>query len=194
MSGRLVWAPVEVVAVSIAAQAHIIFAPGAVLVGALALAVGVTRARRRAGWFEHGGRRWLGWAGGLGLLVWVPTVIAEFSSPPGNVRLILRSERSGAGLGTAFAMHGAASAVALPPSWFRVLPQAGGDVFFRTLGQMYGASTTWWYAALAVVVAAIGWGARRRNAAVVDIGVLTLVTTVAVVATVARVPGRMPSR
>jgi len=189
MSGRLAWAPVVIVAVSVAAQAHIIFAPAAVLVGALAMVMGVINARRRRGGRERTGRWWLASAGVLGVLLWTPTVIAEFSSTPGNLQLIVTSRGNGSSLGASYAMHGAATAVAVLPSWGRTLPQAGGSVFYETIGQLYGASILWWIVGLVLVGSAIAWGVRRGNRALLDLAVVTLVTNVVVVVTVAQIPG-----
>ena len=69
------------------------------------------------------------------------------------------------------------------------MPQAGGSVFYETIGQFYGASILWWIVGLVLVGSAIAWGVRRGNRALLDLAVVTLVTNVGVVVTVAQIPG-----
>jgi hypothetical protein len=79
--------------------------------------------------------------------------------------------------------------VAVLPSWLQRLPQTGGAIFYAVLGQFYGASPRWWVVAIVLVCAALGRGLRRRNPALIHLAVLTLAAAVAVVLTVAQIPG-----
>jgi hypothetical protein len=188
LAGRLGWATGLVATASTAAQAHVVYALPAVVVGCIAV-VGGTVVARRDGARPPIGRPLL-LAAAVGLLLWSAPLVAEVADTPGNLALLWHARSAGGpSVGWSFAFHGLASAVAPDPSWLHGIPQLGPAAPFEAFAQLFG-SPVWWAAVgLAVQVAAVGWGSRD-NRPLRDLAVVGVATSLATVATVAAIPRR----
>jgi hypothetical protein len=174
--------------------------------GAVALAVRLVRVGPRRFLAGPGradataGRRPSGrrWAGGpvsptaaallpLAVIAWIPPIVQQATTNPGNITLLVRFARQGTGgypLRTAAAAVGAALSVFPIGARWVLRPQLQAD-----LGQ-----GPWWAVAVAgaslvlsVVVAVVGWRRGRRFAA--DLALLSAVGIVAGVVAISRVDG-----
>jgi hypothetical protein len=122
ISGHRGWWPALVITASIAAQAHLMFTvPSAALaVVALIVALADTIRGRRGYW-------WLVTGLIAGAACWSAPLIQQFTSPDGNLGLLLGS--SGATTGTrtggAFSLKAVSAAVAPVPIWWKSVLPAG---------------------------------------------------------------------
>lgn len=124
--GDVAGLPFVVVAGSFLAQMHlsyIVMVPGLAAGGLALLAAWVCaaggkerqrRARRTA--------RWFAWSIAGGVVLWLPTIIQQFTGHPGNLTELARASGAKGGppaTGVTNAVHTVGSVVALPPLWFR---------------------------------------------------------------------------
>ncbi|MEO9223629.1 MAG: hypothetical protein ABI276_01405, partial [Acidimicrobiales bacterium] len=125
-AGDVAGLPFVVVAGSLLAQMHlsyIIVAPGLAVGGLALLAAWV----RGAAGEERQGRarrtaRWFAWSIAGGVVLWLPTIIQQFTVHPGNLTELARASGASGGppaTGVSGAVHTVGSVVALPPLWFR---------------------------------------------------------------------------
>ena len=163
-SGRLGWWPVLVGAGSIAAQAHLEFAPAAV--GLVLLGLGLGLARRPST------RRW-GWlAAGLvvGALCWVAPLIDELTRRPGNVTVLWHWLGQGPTQGTVFGFQALGAAVGPRPLWSAQQNRGtNADAYFGLLGHIGDHPELFGVVVLAslALIAAGAWVLGRRHIAIV---------------------------
>jgi hypothetical protein len=116
MSGHRGWWPVLVITASIAAQAHLMFTVPSGVLAVLALIVGLADSIR--------GRLGYWWAlVGLiaGAACWSAPLIQQFTSPDGNLSLLLQSSGATTGprTGAAFSLRALSAAVQPVPIWWK---------------------------------------------------------------------------
>ncbi len=128
-AGDLRWLPGLVVAASIAAQCHLVFAMPALLVGFGALLSAVLRARESG---IHRGRWWLLAALLAAAALWAAPLVQQFTNRPGNMALLL-FRSVGAQAGFKPALRGLAAFVRPSPLWWHAVqpPGAGGTTYFE---------------------------------------------------------------
>ncbi len=108
-SGRTGWWPLQVVAASVAAQCHLIYAFTAAALCLLAPLLGLIRTRRAG--------RWLGYGLAVGVLCWIPTAVQQLTAREGNLSALLRESGRGTGRGAGFGWRLFAAAVEPPTLW-----------------------------------------------------------------------------
>jgi hypothetical protein len=116
MSGHRGWWPVLVITASIAAQAHLMFTVPAGVLAVLALIVGLADSiRGRAGYW------WVLVGLIAGAACWSAPLIQQFTSPDGNLGLLLSSSGATTGprTGGAFSLRALSAAVQPVPIWWR---------------------------------------------------------------------------
>ncbi len=116
MSGHRGWWPALVITASVAAQAHLMFTVPSGVLAILALFVGLADTIR--------GRRRYWWAvAGLiaGAACWSAPLIQQYTSPDGNLGLLLRSSGATTGprTGGAFSLKALSAAVQPVPVWWK---------------------------------------------------------------------------
>jgi hypothetical protein len=116
MSGLRGWWPVLVITASIAAQAHLMFTVPSGVLAILALIVGLVdsiRGRLRYWWVLAGLI--------AGAACWSAPLIQQFTSPDGNLGLLLRSSSATTGprTGGAFSLRALSAAVQPVPIWWK---------------------------------------------------------------------------
>ncbi len=187
-SGRLRWWPVQVLAASFVAQAHLEFAVTAVVLVVVAPVVGFlqsapptpgtpaprpTRPRRRT---------WMAAGLGVGLLCWIAPLIQEVTGRPGNLTVLLGRIGPRPTYGIKFGFQALASVAGTHPLWASRQDQGRPvDSFLGLLGRITDHSELSGIvilAALALVVAG-SWLLGRRDLAVAST-VALVVSTVAV--------------
>jgi hypothetical protein len=128
ISGRRGWWPVAVIAGSVAAQAHLMFALTSVVLIVLCLAVGLADTRRTGSGY--------GWAvTGLaaGLVCWSAPLIQQFTSRSGNLAALASGQgASGREAGLGFGLKALAASVQPPAFWWQ---PAASVVRLSTLDQ-----------------------------------------------------------
>jgi hypothetical protein len=163
-SGRVGWWPVLVGAASIAAQAHLEFAPAAVGLVLLGLGLGLAGRPRTSRW---------GWlVGGLvvGAICWVAPVVDELTRRPGNFTVLWHWLGSGATQGGTFGFQALGAAVAPRPLWSAQQNRGTNvDAYLGLLGHIGDHSELFGVIILAslALIAATAWLLRRRHLAVV---------------------------
>lgn len=190
MRGRLGWLLPEVVAASVAAQAHLIYALPAVAIGAVSAVFGLIEARKRP---PTPGLRlwpWVTASAFVGLILWSPVMIQQLGTRYGNLSLAWHAHSTGGPtLGLDYALHGLSSAVAVPPSWVHELSQTGGSAaFFEIIGQMDGRPLVWGVLAGALLCVALVWGWSKHDRSVRNMALVAMVAYATVVVTVAGIP------
>ncbi len=190
-TGRLQWWLALVLAASIAAQAHLVYAlPAALLaivapVAGLRARAGVRRSvgvRARAGLDRRAVARrgedavegWTWAVLGLvvGALCWAVPIAQQLTGHPGNVTVLLRCVGNRQVMGGRFGLETLASAVVPPPLWFH---SPSGD-FHSLMGALRAHSAADGIAVLVMlgVVGVVAWTLRHRDLAVLA-GVALLV-------------------
>jgi hypothetical protein len=116
MSGHRGWWPALVISASIAAQAHLMFTVPSGVLAILALIVGLVdtiRARRGYWWVLTGLV--------AGAACWSAPLIQQFTSPDGNLGLLLSSSGATTGprTGATFSLRALSAAVEPPPIWWK---------------------------------------------------------------------------
>lgn len=116
MSGRRGWWPALVISASIAAQAHLMFTVPSGVLAILALIVGlVDTIRRRSRYW------WLVTGLIAGAACWSAPLIQQFTSPDGNLGLLLRSSGATTGIrtGGTFSLRALSAAIEPVPVWWK---------------------------------------------------------------------------
>lgn len=116
MSGHRGWWPALVITASVAAQAHLMFTVPSGVLAILALIVGLADSIRGRL------RYWWALAGLLaGAACWSAPLIQQFTSPDGNLGLLLRSSGAAIGprTGGAFSLKALSAAVQPVPVWWK---------------------------------------------------------------------------
>jgi hypothetical protein len=160
--GRLKWWVAVVVAASLAAQAHLIFAlpvAGLCLVSAL---LGVAAGRGSGSTGSR--RRWIIPGLACAALLWLPTVVAQLADRPGNLTLLWRSShQSGGGLGLRLALRGLSSATRLIPSWIHRIPAPDTKSSFTAIGSLTLGGSSLWGGSVIIVLVVVGSLATLRS-------------------------------
>ncbi len=175
------WLPALVVTASFAAQAHLLFTAGA-LAGAIAAPlIALARERKRPPW------RPVILAAIAGIVCWLPPVIQQLTTDPGNFTLLHHTRGSGRVEGMRFGLTMLTSAIGPRPSW---TVSIHGQSLFRTLAVIKHGHPPIVAAVVIVLLAVIAAVAFRvgehRLAALASIAALV---SVAVVVTYAALPG-----
>lgn len=178
-TGRLAWWPVLVLAASISAQVHLMFALGSIACAIVAPLVGLLRTRRLGRWLP------IGLVVGLGC--WIASLIQEVSARPGNMTLILHLGRhSGPAAGATFGLRTLAAIVGPSPIWWS---RRRDNLGIFALVRHVEAHSAWLgvvvLAGLAVI-AVIARAAHRDELSA--LAVVTLLWALATVWTVASLP------
>jgi hypothetical protein len=179
LSGRRGWWPVVVIAGSIAAQAHLMFAITAVALVVLCLAVGLVetyRAKARYTWAVVGFV--------AALACWSAPFIQQIAAPTGNLTA-LASGRGAPGpqAGPAFGLKALAASVQPSPFWWRPLTSLVKLSVINERTVLAGAVVL----ALAVVVLAVAvYPLRSRRA--MELAALSLTASATVADTYGHIP------
>jgi hypothetical protein len=182
MCGRRGWWPVLMVAASIAAQAHLMYAIASGALVVLALIVGLTETIQAKSGFA--GYRWLIIGVAAGLFCWSAPLVQEFTAQHGNLSALLRDSNGGAGHkgGISFGLQALAASIQPPPVWWASFSH------LRSLAVASNRPVASGIVALvlimAVLVAAL-WLRSRRTAA---IAAVSLLVSMAAMITYASVP------
>jgi len=177
-TGSVGWWPVLALTASAAAQTEVFFAVLSVALVAVAPCVGVVRRRPER-------LRWL--VSGTAVLVvcWLPAVIQELTTRPGNLTLLLTGRRS-ASQGLSFGLSAVGFAGSPSPVWLT------HDLTLSTAvhggGSIGGALTV---VAMAIV-AAVAWRARRYDLA--TLAGLALLSSACAVVTFGAIPSNLEAR
>jgi hypothetical protein len=181
LSGRRRWWPVLVLTASVAAQAHLMFAlaSAALVVVALVAALADT-IRARAGY------RWAVLGLVTGVACWIAPFIQQFTSPRGNLSLLVASLGARQSAGPAFGLK-ALTASALPPTvWWRP------SLSFRHAGiasQIGGGSPALGLAVLALTAAVLALAVRPlRSRRLAAMAAVSLLASGAALATYSNIP------
>lgn len=164
--GDLRWWPVLVLAASVAAQSHLLYAPVALVVTAGAPIVGSRQAgpRRRSHWLVVGLV--------VGVVCWLPPAAQQLFGHPGNVGAILSPGPQGPVLGLATGLRAIGTSLTLPPLWLTHPPHTLHQVTSLVLGRspFLGVVTV----ALFGLVGAAAWRTQRTALAVLALVGLVL--------------------
>lgn len=151
-TGRTGWWPLAVLAGSLAAQCHLVFAASALAAAAGGLGLGLLSR-------PSTGRRASHVVLGLvvGALSLLAPAVQQLTSHPGNLTLLLRDlERHGQRLGPNVGLEAIGRASLIPPAWVRPAPAIHGSGWYpRFLEALFTGSPA---AGLAVAVAAFALG------------------------------------
>jgi hypothetical protein len=181
LCGHRRWWPILVIAGSVAAQAHLVYALASAALVVLALLVGLVDAvRMKAGY------RWAA----LGVLAcagcWSAPIIQEIHGHPGNLTLLVDNQGTGQLTGVTFGYKTVAAALQIPPLWWS--PQhalgwlgAASMITHRSAGFAVAAM-----ALTAVSLLAAIWPVRSRPLAA--LAGLSLLDSAAAVVTYANIP------
>jgi hypothetical protein len=183
MSGRRGWWPVLMVAASIAAQGHLMYAIASASLVLAALIVGLMDTiRARGGLASY---RWLIIGVAAGLFCWSAPLLQEFTVRNGNISALLRNSSGGAGPkgGLTFGFQALAASIQPAPVWWTSFPRI----------KSLSVASSWPVASgvialvliVAVLIAALGPLRSRRTAAIAGV---SLLVSVAALATYSSVP------
>ena len=180
MSGNRGWWPVLVVSAAIAAQAHLMFALASVLIVVLAFIVALIDSIRSGAGYR--GYRWAVIGVIAAAACWAAPLVQQFTTRPGNITLLL-SNQGGRGAGLTFGLRALAGATEPPAYWWKPLTSVGylGLVWRRSPGFGFFSVVL-----VAVVLIIALWLLRSRRMA--SLAALTLLLSVAVVVTFAKIP------
>lgn len=180
MSGHRGWWPVLMVAASVAAQAHLMYAVASGALVLVALAVALTQTiRARAGYW------WLVIGAVAGLACWSAPLIQQFTSKNGNLTTILSNSNGGAGAkgGFTFGLQAVAASVQPPPVWWTSFPQ------IRSLAVAARPPAAAGVVALVIIAAVLVAAIRPlRSPRVAALAAISLVISLAAMYTYAAVP------
>jgi hypothetical protein len=179
-SGRLGWWPALVLSTSVAAQSHLFFVVGGVVLALIAPLIGVVRRGRPV---RH---RWLAAGIAIGVICWAAPVVQQFTGHPGNVSSIFEVGRGQSSVGGGSALRILAMAASPSPIWLAHLPSG----FFNEVALAYAHGPSFGIGVLALVaaIAAVSWWTGRR-----DLAALAIVTD-ASLAAMAISAARLPTR
>jgi hypothetical protein len=198
-TGRWNWWPACVVAASVAAQAHVVFALTAVSVCALSPVAAVVVDRRRShpdpgspeGRRSGRGARARPVVIGLvaGFVLWLPPLVDELWGRPGNLTLLWRSsDAAGGRIGYAHAFSGLGAASWPPFSWTHRLPTTGSNAFLSTFDTTFHGGPWRGAVSLLLLVVLGSWCVATRRTAVGALAWLAVVVGVTAVVTIAQTP------
>lgn len=176
MSGRRSWWPVLVIAASVAAQAHLMFAIVSAALALVALAVGLADSAR-----DRAGYRWAVVGLVAGAACWAAPVIQQLTGRAGNLTALIHSEATaGHQTGLAFGLKALAGAAGPPPLWWTPLQSLLDLHVIERRSAWFGAVT------LAVTVAALIAAIRplrsRRLAALAGVSLVASLGSLAMYA------------
>jgi hypothetical protein len=190
-AGRRAWWPVAVLAASVAAQCHELFAlPAAALCvvsGALGLATTGGTGLGGGSWLRR--HAWLVWGLVVGAIVWAAPLAQEVTGSPGNLTLLWRSAHQPvATFGAAKALSALGAAVRPYPEWWHIPVRSTASASFLAIAATFGGPAGWAVAVLAAlaVVAVLAWRTGRRPLG--SLAAIVLVAAGCTVASVAAVP------
>ncbi len=177
-SGRLGWWPVSVLAASVSAQCHEVFAATAMATCLLGGVLGVAVRRGRGGVV---GWRWIVTGAAVGIACWAAPLVQEVTGRPGNLTLLWDSGHGSSKLGLSWGMGALAAAVRPFPDWWHIPVRSGREMSLWSLVASFKGPKPW--AAIVLVllfgVAVIGWRARRYPLAVLaSVGLAGCITAV----------------
>jgi hypothetical protein len=178
--GRLRWWPVLVVAGSFAAQCHLMFAVGSLACVVIAPIVGMAGRRPL--------RRWLPAGILAGIACWAAPLYQQVTSHPGNLSLLLHSQRgAGPTAGVRFGLQALAASVGPRPVWWD-RGQVPNMDFYQLVPGVHSHSPSTGVAVLVglLLCVAIAWRTGRR--ALGALALITLVLALAAVWTLAMLP------
>ncbi len=159
--GRLAWWVVVVCSASLAAQAHVIYAPAVLGLCVLSALLGGAVGRRSPS--AAGPRHWVGRGLLCAALLWLPTLVQQLAGNPGNLTLLWRStHQPGGRLGLSLALRGLSSATRFPSSWAHRMPNLTMSSFLQIGGIAFGGSARWGGAVVLVLLAVGGLAIGRR--------------------------------
>lgn len=182
LSGRRKWWPVLVFSASIAAQAHLMFAPAAVGLVLMGLAAGLADEFR-----VRTGYSWLFAGLAAGLACWMGPLDQQFTNPKGNMSVLLAAENAGGHEGFAFAMKAMASLAVPSRLWWQQNINSQPDLYrlLDSLPEFFGLLILAITAASLVIAAA--WLRSRELA---GLAVISLLISAAAAATLALIPAQ----
>ena len=171
--------PVSILVASFVAQAHLAYLPpalGMLVIGLVGLWMRAPRDRSLVRW---------GLAAALvGLACWLPAIVNQLSSQPGNLSLVVRSATAPVGtLGPRVGVRAVAGAIGWRP-WWLIVPRTRWDRYHDVLvppTDLRIATTLLLLAALGLL-ATLGWRRRRWDLAAAALIGLVLCLTLAAVA------------
>ena len=173
-SGSLRWWVVVVLLASYCIQAHLMYAPAALLVAITVPVIGLLMRTPRT--FVRGDAPWMGIALVVGLLAWSAPIYQELTVHPGNLVLIWRSTvgTNQSTVGWWYALDRLAHGIGPHPPWLGLpQPQPSGFAFLTPDG-----GQVWTIAAAAVLVVFTAIGIRQKKR---DVSALCLTAVVAMV-------------
>jgi hypothetical protein len=179
MCGRRAWWPVLVIAASISAQAHLVYAIASAALIVVAFVIGLADTIR-----SHASYRWAlaGLAAAIGC--WTAPLVQQFTTSPGNLTTIFTSGRTtGPQGGLTFGLKAIAASVRVPPVSSMRLTSLPGIYPVANYSAVAGAAVLLLMAVIAV--AAARYLQSRRT---VMLAIVSLVACVATVITLADFP------
>ncbi|MGA2037570.1 MAG: hypothetical protein ABSH04_08320 [Acidimicrobiales bacterium] len=179
-AGRLGWWPVLVLSTSVAAQSHLFFVVGGVLLALVTPVMGVVRRGRPV-------RRWWLVAGiAVGVACWAAPLVQQLTGHPGNISMILGVGGRQSTIGGGSALRILAMAASPSPIWLAHLPSG----LFNIIGLAYAHGPGYGIGVLTLLaaIAAVSWWTGRRDLAA--LALVTDVTLAAMAASAARLPTR----
>lgn len=199
-TGRWRWWPACVLAASISAQAHVVFALTAVAVCVLSPVVAMVfnaRGVRGAAADGHGGQRTTGVRPAkplligltVGILLWLPPLIDQLWGSPGNLTLLWRSSHAAGGrIGYSHALTGLGAASWPPFSWTHRLPTTGATAFLSIFNTTFHGPPWRGIVTLLLLVALGFWCVVTRRSAAGALIWLSVVAGGTAVITIAQTP------
>ncbi len=179
VAGHVKWLPVLVLASSVAAQAHFMYALIALAVGMLGLAVALSQIRRREVLV------WTLVALAVGAVCWIMPFDQELRGNPGNMSAIFANSGNVARFGWVFSFHSYAAAAGVLPLWWSTIRAVPSATFFDRISAapaLEGMLVPYGF----VLIVVGGWVRQRR--ALAALGSVTLATSVGVLLTFAWLP------
>jgi hypothetical protein len=179
-SGRLRWWPVLVVAASLASQCHLMFVVGSAACVVAAPIFGWVRTRQ-VGW-------WLPTGILVGVASWVVPLWQQFTHHPGNLSLLLDSEKgAGSSTGIAFSLQALAASVGPHPIWWGRGEVPAPNFFTLVVGVR--AHPAWVGVAILVGMAVVlGLASLTRRRELAGLALVALVMSLGAVWTLASLP------
>jgi hypothetical protein len=178
-------APVTAVVASFVTQTHLTYlAPtaGMLAIGAAGLLVRGPRDRSLA--------RWTGAAVLAGVACWVPAIVDELASHPGNLTLAVRSATAHAAtLGHAVGAHAVMRAIGWRP-WWLIVPGTRWDRYHDVLVAPTAFRIATALAVLVALVLVVVVASRRRRGDLATAALIALVLCATLGAVAARTPAR----
>jgi hypothetical protein len=178
--GRLRWWPVLVVAASLASQSHLMFFVASTLCVVVAPIFGLVHHRKVRWWLPVGIL--------AGLACWVAPLWQQFTSHPGNLSLLLDSEKgAGPSTGISFSLQSLAASVGPHPVWWGRGQVPSPDFFSLVIGVR--AHPAWVGVAILVGLAVVlGLATLAKSRALAGLALIALLLSLGSVWTLASLP------